>query len=687
MKNLFICLLFFNVIVLFSGCSKDENPVSPPEEFNIGNLEINPSAIISGTPTNVIVRLTANPGLKLVDSTVKLVTLDANNKIVEELGLLLDNGDLNNGDDILGDNVFSGIINLNKPAGELRLRVVGKVQQTDKTIDGFSTIFKLSVLADFTSQELNVLLTTQQNAFNKLNEFLGGNVNNLESAISQVTNWLRTQPGVAEVISAGTSNIEIRYTSNVYGGIVFAQEDENGSIITRGGIISQDDRRKNYRPISVRSQTVGTLDESKIPHRISKPSDLDPKIIGNRNVLIYAPYEAAFAPHNEGQRIKNILNSSDFEFEVRHLSNQEANISALYNLTDYGYVVLATHGSQGRSFATGEIVDTNTTVYQNQYKALLKAGKLAIWKNIVIKKNGTTNVKSDVYAVRFPFISDLPGTFPNSVILNNSCESTMNNDLEIAFIGKGAKTYYGYSKIVSSRFCVENADTLTRRLAKELKTTGESFLARNDPYSTHNAAFQLKGANDVRYSEDLINGDFEFGKLDGWTKSGDGRVISRLGFLNPTQGNFMGIISTGLGFTEATGSIFQSFRVRNNQSTLTVKWNFLSEEFLEFINSQFQDYFRIIIRKADGTEEVLLRKTIDELAADFGATPTSAGNLIPVSPDIVFDRGGVYMTNWQTSTFNITQYRGQRITIIFAAGDVGDSIYDTAILLDEISVQ
>lgn len=687
MKNLFIVLLLSILMALIAGCSKDDNPVNPPEDQQIGQLVITPSAIIAGTPTQVVVRLTANPGLNLVDSTVKLVRLDANNNVAEELGLLFDNGDLDNADEIIGDNVFSGYVTINKPAGELKLRVIAKIQQSNNTVNGFSSILTMTVYSDFTAPELNQLLTTQQNAFNKLNEFMGGNINNLGTAITQVTSWLQTQPGVAAVASDGTSNIEIRYTSNVYGGLVFAQEDDAGSIITRGGITTQDDRRKNYRPIPLRSQTVGTVDESKIPQRVSKPSDLDPRIIGNRNVLIYAPFEAAFAPHNEGQRIKNILNSSDFEFAVTHLSNQEANISALHNLTDYGFVVLATHGSQGNSFSTGEVVDTNLAVYKNQYKALLKAGKLAIWKNIVIKKNGTTNVKSDVYAVRAPFISDLAGTFSNSVILNNSCESTMKNDLENAFIGKGAKTYYGYSKIVSSRFCVENADTLARRLAKELKTTGESFLAGNDPYSTHNAAFQMKGANDVRYSEDLINGDFEFGKLDGWTKAGDGRVISRLGFLNPTQGNFMGIISTGLGFTDATGSIFQSFRVRDNQSTLTVKWNFLSEEFLEFINTQFQDYFRIIIRRADGTEDVLLSKTIDQIAADFGATPENPGNLISVSPDIVFDIGGVYMTNWQTSTFNISQYKGQRITIIFAAGDVGDSIYDTAILLDEISVQ
>ena len=129
----------------------------------------------------------------------------------------------------------------------------------------------------------------------------------------------------------------------------------------------------------------------------------------------------------------------------------------------------------------------------------------------------------------------------------------------------------------------------------------------------------MKGANDVYYPDDLINGDFEFGKIDGWTRDGDGRVISKLGTVNPTQPNFMGIISTGLGYTEATGSIFQTFTVRENQTTIKVKWNFLSEEFLEDINSTYQDFFKIVIRKSDGSEDVLYSKTIDNIAADFGA--------------------------------------------------------------------
>jgi hypothetical protein len=45
------------------------------------------------------------------------------------------------------------------------------------------------------------------------------------------------------------------------------------------------------------------------------------------------------------------------------------------------------------------------------------------------------------------------------------------------------------------------------------------------------------------------------------------------------------------------------------------------------------------------------------------------------------------MTDWQTSTYDITPYRGKIVTLSLEAGDVGDSIYDTAILLDEISIQ
>ena len=127
---------------------------------------------------------------------------------------------------------------------------------------------------------------------------------------------------------------------------------------------------------------------------------------------------------------------------------------------------------------------------------------------------------------------------------------------------------------------------------------------------------------------------------------------------------------------------------------MKVRWNFLSEEFLEYIGSSYQDWFEVVLRSEDFGEEILLSKSVDGIAAEYGASPPSdefpegiAGDLLGVSPGIVFDQGGVYMTDWQSETFNISSYKGKCVTLILRSSDVGDSIYDTAILLDDVAVK
>jgi hypothetical protein len=134
--------------------------------------------------------------------------------------------------------------------------------------------------------------------------------------------------------------------------------------------------------------------------------------------------------------------------------------------------------------------------------------------------------------------------------------------------------------------------------------------------------------------------------------------------------------------------------VPNNANTLELEWNFLSEEFLEYIGSSYQDKFSIVLQSEYFGEEILLSRTIDGIAASFGAkAPTVEipegvpGNLIAVSPDIVFDQGGVYKTGWQSESFDIKSYRGKCVTLIFRSTDVGDSIYDTAILIDDVKIK
>lgn len=693
MKTKITNIVFLALIVFFSfisGCTEENTITNPPppgsNDLIVGTLVSSPNVITVNSFDTVTFRFTVNPGIIFSDSVSHLLKTDVSN-IETELGLLYDNGSLENGDEIANDNIFSGKFIINESsAGDIKYKAKGFIS-TNST--GYSELISVTVFSQLSSQDVSILFATQENAKNQLVTFLAGNPNNVENASTQLASWLQTQPGVQSVEKAGNTGITINYTSGISGGLVFSIADANGNISTLGGVEVSDTLRKNTKSVPVEKQTIGVNEFFKddFTSGFDNPP-LDPNTVGNRNVLIYEPFYSAFPGYNVGQKVKTRLEQSfckDFNITTYH--DQQANIAVLSEITNYGFVVITTHGLLGKKLFTGEPADTNALIYKNKYKTMIKSGKLDIWKNIEINNTGTVAVSGDVYVATSKFFSGLAGTFPNSVILNNSCESTMNPDLANAFLGKGAKTYFGYSKVVHIKYVETISDSIAKRLGVEGKTSGVSYFNSSDPVIP-NAVFEKKvGSENVSFPSSIINYDFEFGKIEGWTRAGDGRVISRLGTVNPAQGSFMGIISTGLGYTTSSGSISQCFTVQNNQSSIKVKWNFLSEEFLEYINSQFQDYFRIKIIKQDGSEVILLSKTIDQIAAQFGATQQNPGQLISVSPEIVFDRGGVYMTNWQESTFDITAYRGQVVTIVFSAGDVGDSIFDTAILLDNVNIQ
>lgn len=682
------CLVALSLITLskFSGCS--ENPTTPsnPPTTNIGTLAVTPDLLTVNIPDTIAARFAAISGTYFADSVVRLVKVDANNNVISEIGILYDNGELANGDDIARDNIYSGkFIVTETSAGTLKLAAKGNVNSGGSTTAVLTSSVSITVYGALNSGEVGTVLSTQDNAATQLQTFLGGNPNNISAASNQLKTWLETQPGVASVENDGNTSMIINYTNGLMGGLIYSIE----GIETRGGIESDSGKRTRLVKIPEDRQTIGEnfYEGSNRVDFSHDNTQLDPNLIGNRNVMVFAAYEGVWVNDERPLIINRLANAPCQEFKVTSFVDENANVNCLYNLTQYGYVVFSTHGSIGKAILTAEVIDSNSAIFKESYNALLQANRLALFKNMKVSTAGNIITIANVYAVTSSFISNLTGTFPNSVILNNSCASTQNPDLANAFIGKGAKTYYGYDKTVNGAFAKTIADSITKRLAITGLTTGAAFFNAVDP-QLPNANFQMDaGSNsNLKYSTSIVNGDFEEGNISGWTKSGDGRVINRLGYLGASQGSFMGIISTGLGFTTSSGSISQCLTVADNQSQLTLKWNFLSEEFLEYIHSQYQDYFKIIIKKSDGTEITLLSKNIDQIAAQFGADTNQVGQLISVSPDIVFDQGGVYMTNWQSATFDITPYRGQTVVVVLICGDVGDSIYDTAILIDEMKV-
>lgn len=684
MKNNNILLKVISIIFILVSCQKDDD--SRLTEGILGKVVLSQQEAFVNAPTTVLVHVTIQPGVELATDTISLKWI-LNGK-EQYLGTLYDNGNLDNYDEIKGDHVFSGEVTfVTNEVGEMDVIIVGEIKdENNDLISVQSTAAKFTVHEELNADDVKKVFDVKEQVEIVLNQHLQGNVGNAETAVQATLEWIKNHEHVETATMDGTTSIAIKYKSGLQGGVIVSLSDANGTLLTRGGFALDNNERAKTRTVPLTQQTTGTLEES-FTHYLGKTSDeIGPNHIGNRNVFIYAPFEQEFAPNNERLDIIDILDHECGEFDVVSYTNQNATVEALKNMTSYGTIVLATHGSQGKAFATGEPVDTNAVVYKNSYKLLVKANKLEIWSNMVIGTTGKAEKKGKIYAVNANYISGLSGTFPNSLILNNSCESTKNSDLQNAFINKGAKTYLGYDKVVSSPFCKTIAKDVFETLVEDAKKTKDiSNINQADP-NLVSAVFQLKGATELAYPLNLLNGDFE-DQLHGWTRAGDGRVVSRLGNLQAIQGNHMGIISSGLGFTTETGGIFQTFIVPSDKTSLQVKWNFLSEEFLEFINSGYQDRLEIVIKNEEGTEAILLSKNIDQLASDFGATENIPGSLVEVSPAIIFDQGDVYMTGTQESSFDITPYQGKCITLTIRCTDIGDSIYDTAILLDEIEIK
>ena len=694
MKHFAILTAVLLASFIFTNCDEDD-----PVTGSLGLLEIYPGEIIVNTNVAVKLQIQAQPGIKISSETLTVIKISADGK-ESEIGAVADNGNLNEyGDEIKGDNIFSGRVYINESsAGDVSLKVKGEMfnsKGNPVAVESAKTILK--VYNDIKPGDIKDLFNVQNSLKNQLKTFLGNNQSNAPTAINSLLQWIKDRPEVESATMESGSAIEIKYKSGLMGGVVISLEDANGKVDTRGGISideinSPGDRGKNPKiPLSKQTRGTNYNNRDEILYR----DDFNPNHIGNQNVFIYAPFEASWK-NNERPHIINILDSLKCgDFDVTYYTNQDANVARLSEMMSYGMVVLSTHGSGGgKALLTGEIADTLLPEYQT-YKPLMQGAnpKMGISKNITISKQGNVVDKKDVYKLYASYISSLSGTFPQSVILANFCGSDKTPPLREAFLGKGAKTYFGYTESVNGGFCVTVSRDVFTTLAKNKKTTGEvSKINAVDPQGP-NATMKIQGSGSMRYPFELVNGNFEKGML-GWTKSGDGRVISQLGSQDTGEGLYMGIISTGLGYTTATGSIFQSFTVPDKANSLELEWNFLSEEFLEYIGSAYQDKFSIVLQSEEFGEEILLSRTIDGIAAQFGASKPDTenpegipGDLINVSPDIVFDQGGVYMTGWQQESFDIVSYRGKCVTLILRSSDVGDSIYDTAILLDDIKIK
>jgi hypothetical protein len=399
--------------------------------------------------------------------------------------------------------------------------------------------------------------------------------------------------------------------------------------------------------------------------------------IGNNRAFVAGAFNWQFGNTDDAPVINNLLAGSTCpKFDITYLLDAQVTVDALKSLHKYGIVAITTHGDTyyrgifslwrevfGWNFWGGQVIfltgQRATKANYPNYERDIRRGRVVI--------------ASGYYAVLPSFIEYYATErYPDSIVYNGSCRSLFNDSMANAFFAQGAKTYFGYTEYVNSAFAKARGTELFTGLVTHRKTTGESFIPGQKDNSNPPAFWVMRGANTMMIGDATFkNGGFEEG-LKSWKTEGDGRAIAQLGTLTPTEGSIMGIISTGLGYTVATGSIAQSFCIPAGVTTLTFDANFLSEEFLEYCGSQYQDFFHVRVGSdALGWAEYL--RVIDDLCGSVVPAPVS------------FDQGDVHQTGWFTVSLDVSSFAGAGdVTLVFAAGDIGDSIYDTAILIDNI---
>ena len=167
----------------------------------------------------------------------------------------------------------------------------------------------------------------------------------------------------------------------------------------------------------------------------------------------------------------------------------------------------------------------------------------------------------------------------------------------------------------------------------------------------------------------------------GWTQTGDTRLVTSLGSIKPLDGQYMSIITTGVGAAEigymngTQGSyISQQFKIPENCTTLSFSYNFVSEEPMEYIGSRFDDKFVAKIYDVHNSEVLT-------------AASESINTSTWYSVNGINFAGGdstAYQTGWKTVNIDVHKCAGSYITLKFCVFDVGDSAYDSAAVIDRV---
>ncbi len=668
-----------------------------------------------------------------------IVTLYRVNDAGQEItliGPLLDDGlTATSGDDVLGDGVFSYIFKLDPTwtgtAGEisLRARVQGEVSGTkDIIVYAEPTAAELQYTSDVATDVKSQWSGLEPKAadFKEAKAYKSA----FEIAQEELVASLESDPKNIFAI-AGTNSVMF-----VNEGMPFVMVqntipdltqwddalDDGSNVPRHSDPVIGDAVNPIYNHTSVKLSTASL--EGKIAKEESK------NLIKNNQAVFIDPYywqhvnSTAMTDANGGWT--KITGSTDPKIDptttyfVGNASSPDVDpkptattiVDAFTKISQYGTVMFHTHGALGKFIGgawytalvaeyqaaadgsvtkmllkmliekivddykdTGEFVALTTDTYVTTTFASLASHKYAadiFLGRLYVSSTGEIFVTPS-------FIKKHNGQFPNSVVWLGACHSLENTTMSDLFIEKGAGAVFGFDESVYRSWNVSRAGVVFESMLKDGKTAKEAFdeAVKSGNDDGHGTKLVLAGNNDLKYTNGLLNPSFEepdgAGSLESWIVVGDARAWKFFQSDSPTDGNTMAVVSSGLGNTTEYGALSQTFTMPSEAQSLSFYWNFYSAEFKEYCNSSFDDTFRVLL---NGTQ--VFKTSVNDLCA------TSEGDFILTGP--IDNTADTWKTGWKKETIDVTSYAGSSVKLQAEVSDKGDTIYDTAVLIDDFVI-
>lgn len=206
---------------------------------------------------------------------------------------------------------------------------------------------------------------------------------------------------------------------------------------------------------------------------------------------------------------------------------------------------------------------------------------------------------------------------------------------------------------------------------------------------------------------DEDNLDFETGDGSGWSSTGScfGVYDGNYGDLFPGGSEqYYGFITSG-GNNNASCTVTRTLTVPAGATKFVVSYNYISQEYIEWLNSAYNDIFTIIIQGETG---YVVHRTINDVAFEgaWDDLGMPIGDIASSDDATYNDNGAIFdgQLAWggsdaetprgegdtAGSAGRVAEYaveEGATITVLITVSDVADQIYDSAAVIDYVQFQ